>query len=422
MGLMKLWPFSRREKSIKDLPIKDLNPEQLFDAMREKGLSLETLAKLEGMSITSEAGVNVTSDSAMQTSAVYAAVRVIAESVASLPLLVYQRLNSGGKERVPNQNIYKILHGRPNSFQTAFEFWEMVTAMLCLRGNAYLFKGKTGDNKIKELLPLQVDNVMPEQQSDWSIEYHVNSGDGRLLGTFTSNEIMHIRGLTLDGIMGISPIAYHRNAIGLTIEANDYGARFFKNSARPSGIIEHPKTLGPEAYERLKRDWKQQYGGKNTAETAILEEGMQFKPVTMTNEDGQFLETRQFQIEEIARIFRVPAVLLQHADKTSTYASSEQFFLSFTKYTLMPWLRRIESCVNKDLFPATSNYFAEFLVDALERADAKTRSEFYASALQNEWMSRNEVRERENLNRISGGDEFRNPAINPQEGSNAGAE
>jgi HK97 family phage portal protein len=144
---------------------------------------------------------------------------------------------------------------------------------------------------------------------------------------------------------------------------------------------------------------------------------MQFKPVSIANSDGQFLETRQFQIEEIARIFRVPAVLLQHADKTSTYASSEQFFLSFTKYTLMPWLRRIESAVNRDLFQPNSQYFAEFLVDALERADAKTRAEFYASALQNEWMSRNEVRERENLNRIPGGDEYRNPAINPQEGS-----
>jgi HK97 family phage portal protein len=226
----------------------------------------------------------------------------------------------------------------------------------------------------------------------------------------------------LDGLVGISPIAYHRNAIGLAIEAENFGSRFFKNSAKPSGVLEHPRTIGDEAQQRLRSHWQKTYGGQNHASVAILEEGMQFKPLSITNEDSQFLETRQFQIEEIARIFRVPAVLLQHSDKTSTYASSEQFFLSFTKYTLMPWLRRIESCINKDLFATGSSYFAEFLCDALERADAKTRAEFYASALQNEWMNRNEVRERENLNKIDGGDVFRNPAINPQERDNADSE
>lgn len=417
---MRLWPFSRKKQPI-DLPVKDLSPEQLSQVLREKGLSLETLAKLEGMTITSEAGVNVTPDSAMQTSAVYAAVRVLSESVASLPFLVYQRLNSGGKERAPRHHNYSILHDRPNSWQTAFEFWEMITAMLCLRGNAYLFKVKTNDGKTRELLPLKVDAVTVEQQPDWSIRYHVANGNSREIGTFTANKILHIRGLSLDGIVGISPIAYHRDAIGLAIEAENYGSRYFRNSANPSGVLEHPRTIGDEAQERLRNHWKKTYGGKNTGGVAILEEGMQYRPITMNNEDSQFIETRQFQIEEIARIFRVPAVLLQHADKTSTYASSEQFFLSFTKYTLLPWLRRIEAAINRDLFSATSNCYAEFLIDALERADAKTRSEFYASALQNEWMTRNEVRERENMNRIDGGDEFRNPAINPQEGNNANA-
>ena len=407
-----------KTKNPEDLPVKDLTEEQLLDVVREKGLSLETLARLEGISLTSESGINVTPDKAMQTSAVYSAVRVISESVASLPLLVYQRLNTGGKERVPKHHNYNLLHDKPNSWQTAFEFWEMVTAMLCLRGNVYLFKAKTGDGRTRELLPLKPDAVTVEQQPDWSILYHVDGGSGKELGTFTTNEILHIKGLTLDGIVGISPIAYHRSAIGLAIEAENYGNRFFKNSATPSGVLEHPRTIGSEAQQRLRKHWKKAYGGKNTGGVAVLEEGMQYKPVTMSMEDSQFLETRQFQIEEIARIFRVPAVLLQHADKTSTYASSEQFFLSFTKYTLLPWLRRIESVINQDLFPATSKYFSEFLVDALERADAKTRASFYASALQNEWMSQNEVRERENMNRIEGGDVFRNPAINPKENNN----
>jgi HK97 family phage portal protein len=353
----------------------------------------------------------------MQTSAVYAAVRVIAESVASLPLLVYRRLDSGGKERAQNNANYRLLHDRPNSWQTAFEFWEMITSMVCLRGNAYLFKVKNGVGQVRELLPLQIDRVSVEQNTDWSLTYWITGEAGKPIGKYGTSDVLHIRGLSLDGIMGISPIAYHRNAIGLSIEAENYGSRYFKNNARPSGVLEHPRVLGDEASRRLREHWNKTYGGRNQGSTAILEEGMQFKPVSMSNEDGQFLETRQFQIEEIARIFRVPSVLLQHADKTSTYASSEQFFLSFTKYTLMPWLRRIESAVNRDLFSPGSQYFAEFLVDALERADAKTRAEFYASALQNEWMNRNEVRERENLNRIAGGDEFRNPAINPQEGN-----
>ncbi|MEF8943622.1 MAG: phage portal protein [Desulfohalobiaceae bacterium] len=390
--------------------------------IEEKGYSPEQLARLDEYTMTSEAGVSVSTNTALQTSAVYAAVKVLSESVASLPCMVYRRLDSGGKERALRNPSYALLHDRPNNWQTAFEFWEMVTAMICLRGNAFLYKNKNGANQVRELLPLQPERVHVEQLPDWSLVYWISGDAGGPIGRFTTNDILHIRGMSLDGIMGVSPIAYQRNAIGMTVEAENYGARYFRNSAKPSGYLQHPQKLSQEAKERLRQEWERTHGGKNQHKTAVLEEGLAFNPVTMNNQDSQFLETRRFQIEEIARIFRVPAVLLQHADKTSTYASSEQFFLSFTKYTLMPWLRRIESAVNRNLFSPGEKHFAEFLVDALERADAKTRSEFYASALQNEWMTRNEVRERENLNRVDGGDEFRNPSINPRENNNANPE
>ena len=406
MGLLDI--FKRKKPEIKD------NQEQTS----EKGLTPEQLARLEGYTIESAAGTSVTPEGSLQCSAVYAAVRVLAESVASLPCLVYRRLDVGGKDRSPNHAYYNLLHDRPNSWQTAFEFWEMVVTHLCLRGNAYIYKNKNGAGQVRELLPIYPDRVVVEQDPQWNIYYTISSSDGRIIGTFLQQDILHIRGLSLDGIVGLNPIAYHRNAIGLAMETEQYGSRYFKNNARPSGVLKHPNKLSEEAQQRLKEAWNQAHSGNNQRNTAILEEGMEWQQLSLSNEDGQFLDTRRFQIEEVARIFRVPAVLLQHADKTSTYASSEQFFLSFTKYTLMPWLRRIESALNTHLFGNNSKHFAEFLIDALERADAKTRAEFYASALQNEWMTGNEVRERENLNRVEGLDNFRNPSINPQERNN----
>ena len=411
MGFLDI--FKRKTPSTED------TQEQTVDTQGEKGLTPEQLARLEGFTLESAAGNVVSPEGSLQCTAVYAAVRVIAESVASLPCLVYQRVDGGGKERATGHKYYSLLHDRPNSFQTDFEFWEMVVTHLCLRGNAYLFKVRNGAGEVKELLPIYPDRVSVEQAPDWRLYYTVSGKENGIIGTFPNRDILHIRGMTLDGIIGLNPITYHRNAIGLALETEKYGSRYFANNARPSGVLKHPQKLSPEAQARLKESWSKSHSGSQQQGTAILEEGMEWQQLSLSNEDGQFLDTRRFQIEEIARIFRVPAVLLQHADKTSTYASSEQFFLSFTKYTLMPWLRRIESALNTHLFSQGSKYFAEFLVDALERADAGTRSEFYASALQNEWMTRNEVRERENLNRVSGGDEFRNPSINPQESNNA---
>lgn len=385
----------------------------------EKGLTPEQLARLEGFTLESASGVTVTPDVSLQCSAVYAAVRVLAESVASLPCLVYRRLPEGGKERAPGHNLYRLLHDKPNSWQTSFEFWEMIVTHLCLRGNAYVYKAKNGMGQVRELLPIYPDRVVVEQDKDWNVYYTISGKEGRIIGTFMQKDVLHIRGMSLDGVIGLNPIAYHRNAIGLSIETEQYGSRYFRNNAKPSGVLKHPNKLSEEAQQRLKKAWNESHSGSKQASTAILEEGMDWQQISLSNEDGQFLDTRRFQIEEIARIFRVPAVLLQHADKTSTYASSEQFFLSFTKYTLMPWLRRIESALNVHLFGSNNQHFAEFLIDALERADAQTRATFYASALQNEWMTRNEVRERENLNKADGLDEFKNPAINPQGEENA---
>lgn len=377
---------------------------RIIEPLKRKSLSEETAKGFLLGAMPATSGVSVTAGSALQCAAVYGCVRVLAESVAQLPLILYGR---DGRKRVRavEHPLYSLLHDAPNEFQTSFEWREMMMGHVLLRGNAYSFIGRTGNGRISELLPIHPDRVEVKQADDYTLTYEVTLADGSKR-PYPREAIFHLKGLSSNGFSGISPISMAREPIGLALAAEYHGARLFANGARPGGILKHPGKIGAEAAKRLKESWHDTTGGANVHKVALLEEGMEWHQLGMTSEDAQFLETRAFQIEEIARIFRVPTILLQHADKSSTYASSEQFFLSFVIHSLMPWLKRWEQAIRRDLIADRRNYFPEFLVEGLLRGDAASRAAFYREQFMIGAMSQNEIRAAENRDPIEDGDRY----------------
>jgi len=238
-----------------------------------------------------------------------------------------------------------------------------------------------------------------------------------------ADDVWHLKGISTDGFTGLSPLSLASEAIGLSIAAEEHGATYFKNGAAAAGIAQYPGRLKEDASRRFRESIQDAISGSNKFKVLLLEEGATWANIGMNNSDSQFLETRQFQVEDIARIFRVPAILIGHPDKSSTYASAEQFMISFVTHTIRPWLVRIEKSISKHLLAADrQNYFAEFLVDGLLRGDIKSRYDAYAVAVQNTWMSPNEVRAKENMDPRDGGDDYVNPNITAKdEGSDDGA-
>lgn len=362
----------------------------------------------------SSSGPIVTPDSALRVAAVYACVRVLAETVASLPCHLYERLPDGGKKRAGGA-LAELLSDFPNAWQTNVEFFEQGMYHLCLRGNAIhqIVPGPNGP--ISELIPIHPDRVTAiDRMPDNTLRYTISDPELRTrTRVLMTNDVFHVRGLSSDGILGLSPIAHLRNAIGLAMSAEDSGAKLFRQGVRPSGVLEHPQKLSDEAYARLKRAQQEHAGTANAYRTMILEEGMKWSQVSLSNRDAQFLETRKFQIAEIARIFRVPPHMIQDLDK-ATFSNIEHQGIDFVVHTIRPWLVRYEKAIKRDLIINHRKLFAEFLVDALLRGDFNSRMSGYAMAIQNEIFSRNEVREMENRNPVPGGDEFRNPITVPQ--------
>jgi HK97 family phage portal protein len=357
-----------------------------------------------------ESGEFVSPETALRCSAVYSCVGILAESIAQLPLKLYRR-TAGGKEEVEGSPLRRILGWKPNEWQTSFEFREMAMQHLCLRGNFYAYKVTDSRDEVRELLPLHPDQVSVEQQSDWSLAYRITFNGGRQ-ETVDRSRIFHVRYRTLDGVRGISPILYHRDTVGLALTTLRHGSRVFRNGALPTGILQHPGKLSKESLERLRESWEASYGGANSGKTAILEEGMTFTGLTMSNEDMQYLETRSFQVEDIARIYRVPLHMIQSTEKSTSWGSGiENMSLGFVQFTLLPWIRRFESAIWRDLIPdrEKDSLFPEFLVDGLMRGDIKSRYTAYQLAIQNGIMSPNEVRAKENLNPRLGGDDFLSP-------------
>lgn len=358
-------------------------------------------------------GEHVDADIAMRVAAVYACVRVLSEAVASLPLKLYRRREDGGKEVAGEHSLYGLLHDSPNGWMTSFEFVEQMMYHLCLRGNSISEKAYGSNGAINQLLPIHPERVLKTRMlGSYIIEYtYINDAGEK--DTLTSHDVLHVRGLSSDGQWGFSPITLQRNAIAFAIGAEKFGASLWKNGVKPSGTLQVPGQLSDQAYARLRDSVAHEHGSSGNAnKPMILEEGTTWSQISMTNEDAQFLETRKFQLAEIARIFRVPPHMIQDLER-ATFNNIEHMSLDFVTHSLRPWLVRIEQAIKRDLIRQSNLYFAEFTVDALLRGDTQSRYEAYASAIQNEWMSANEVRLRENMNPRAGGDDYRNPAINP---------
>ena len=355
---------------------------------------------------SSAAGKSVNERSAMQMTAVYACVRILSESIAGLPLHMYQYEEDGSKKKAVEHPLYHLLHDEPNPEMTSFIFRETLMSHLLLWGNAYAQIIRNGKGDIIALYPLMPNRMKVERDTKGQLyyEYQTMKEDAPTMKgavyQLDPSEVLHVPGLGFDGLVGYSPIAMAKNAIGLAIAAEEYGSKFYANGAAPSGVLEHPNVLKDPA--KVRDSWNAAFGGSSNAHrVAVLEEGMKYTPISISPNEAQFLETRKFQINEIARIFRVPPHMVGDLEKSS-FSNIEQQSLEFVKYTLNPWVCRWEQALQRALLDddEKGKYFFRFNVEGLLRGDYQSRMNGYATARQNGWMSANDIRELENLDRI----------------------
>ena len=359
---------------------------------------------------SSTSGKPVNERTAMQMTAVYSCVRILSEAVAGLPLHVYRYGENGSKEKALDHPLYLLLHDEPNPEMTSFNFRETLMGHLLLYGNAYAQIIRNGKGEVIGLYPLMPSKMTVDRDSRGQLYYLYSRGtddsptgeeNGQIY--LPPEQVLHIPGLGYDGIEGYSPLAMAKNAVGLAIATEEYGAKFFAND----GVLEHPGVL--KNPDKVRESWNKLFrGSANSHQIAVLEEGLKYQPIGISPEQAQFLETRKFQINEIARIFRVPPHMVGDLEKSS-FSNIEQQSLEFVKYTLEPWLMRWEQSMSRRLFTDSEKkeYFIRFNVEGLLRGDYQSRMNGYAVARQNGWMSANDIRELENLDRIpaeEGGD------------------
>lgn len=352
-------------------------------------------------------GKPVNERTAMQTTAVYACVRILAEAVASLPLHVYEYQDDGGKKLVHDHPLYYLLHDEPNPEMTSFVFRETLMSHLLIWGNAYAQIIRNGAGRVLGLYPLLPDK-MEVQRDDKGNIYYVysrNSDENPMFKEYgniklKAEDVLHIPGLGFDGLIGYSPIAMAKNAVGMTLACEEYGASFFANGANPGGVLEHPGVLKDPS--KVRESWNSVYRGvSNAHKIAVLEEGMKYQQIGIPPEEAQFLETRKFQINEIARLYRIPPHMVGDLDKSS-FSNIEQQSLEFVKYTLDPWVIRWEQSLQRSLLlpGEKGKYFIKLNVDGLLRGDYQSRMNGYAVGRQNGWFSANDIREMEDMNPI----------------------
>ncbi len=356
-------------------------------------------------------GKTVNERTAMQTTAVYACVRILSEAVAGLPLHIYRYRADGGKERIPMHPLYHLLHDEPNPEMTSFVFRETLMSHLLLWGNAFAQVVRNGRGQAVALYPLLPSKMDVSRAANGELLYtYYRDADETGLNpkggyvTLRRDEVLHIPGLGFDGLIGYSPIAMAKNAIGMSLATEEYGASFFANGANPGGVLEHPGVI--KDIGRVKESWNSAYQGNGNAhKIAVLEEGMKFQAIGIPPEQAQFLETRKFQINEIARIYRIPPHMVGDLEKSS-FSNIEQQSLEFVKYTLDPWVVRWEQSLQQSLILPSEkpSLFIRFNLDGLLRGDYQSRMNGYAVGRQNGWMSANDIRELEDMNRIPAGD------------------
>lgn len=353
---------------------------------------------------TSSTGVRVTPLSAMRASACYACVKVLAETIASLPRIMAERMTDGTVMPRPQHPLQDVLELSPNGNQTAFEFWEMQIAFGCLYGNSYaeIIPGARG--AVDQLKPLRPDCVTVQLLDNGRIRYTYRDPITAAVTIYNQDEIFKIPGFSFNGIEGIAPIFFAQDPIGLALATEQFGCKFFTNDATPALVLEHPKTLSPGAVDRIKRTFKDLHAGLNNAySVAVLEEDMKVHSLGVPNKDAQFLETRKHQIAEIARYMRVPLHMINELEK-SAFSNIEQQSIEFVKYTIRPWLKRIEQRVGKDLI-TNNKFFLRHDLDDLMQGEMLPRYQAYQIAATVGFMARNEIRRKEGLNPLDGLDE-----------------
>lgn len=352
----------------------------------------------------SSAGVRVSPDGAMRLSAVNACVRVYAESVASLPLFTIQRQGKV-KTKVPEHPAYRLLHDRPNPWQTSFEWRELMERDINTRGNAYSLIERDWAGQLAALYPLRPDRVTVRIDKPSRLPYYqCHELDGA--PTLSRENVFHLRGMSKDGYVGLSPIQEAMDAFGLTSALEQFASSLFANGALHRGVFVYKGSMTPEQYARMKESIGERFGRglKNPNAPGLLDGDWEWKQTSMPANEAQFLEARNFQVEDIARLFRMPTPMIGHNDKASTYASAEQFFLAFVVHSLRPHLVRWEQAIKRDLFTENEqDLYAEFLVDGLLRGDIRSRYAAYAIARQWGWMCTDEIRERENMDPLPDG-------------------
>ena len=366
---------------------------------------LTSTALLSALGIDSTADI-VTERAAIQIASVYACVRVLSESLASLPLQVYRKTDERNAERSTDSPVSQLLGYQPNGYQTPYIYKETGQLQAVLWGNSYAWiqRQRNGGTPVA-LHPLPAWEVTPELRD--GVKTYWWNGQ-----TINDHDMLHIPAIGWDGCKGVSPISLMRVTLSTTKSADTFSNQFYQNGTRLSGVLEHPSKLGEQALSNLKSAWTDAYSGAaNAWKVAVLEEGMKFNPFTMPLEDAQFIETRKFQINEIARMFRVPPHMIADLDK-ATFSNIEHQSIEFVKYTMTPWLVRWEQEINRKLFSTTerqAGYFVKFNLNSLMRGDIKSRYEAYATGRNGGWLSVNDIREKEDMNAVEDGDGYLEP-------------
>lgn len=370
-------------------------------------ISAAAIAQFMGGQPT-RAGVSVTAESAMRSTAVYASTDLISSTVATLPLIVYRRLRSGGKERATDHPLYALLHDEPNPDSTSAACRTRMEMGHLLRGNGYALLQRNGRGDVLSLTDLHPGRVEPMRTLKGEKVYLITLPDGTR-ETVAQDDIAHVMGMSWDGLRGLSVIQLARLAVGLSIAAEEFGADLFGNSSRPSGILKTPKGLSKEETDRLATTWAAACSNDKRLGTVVLEEDATWQSITMSPQDSQFLDTRKFQIAEIARMFRLdPAMIGGGGGDSQTYANVENRLLMYEKHCIRPRCVVYEQEFNRKCFRPSERgeYFVEHSMEGLLRGDSMTRARFYNLGISGRWMTPNEARERENLNPLDGGDEF----------------
>ena len=356
--------------------------------------------------LKTNSGMKINAESALKISAAWACTRLIAETAAMLPRIIYKRMPNGGKTRATGHPLYELLHDQPNNLQTSFEFVDMLQMHCLLRGSGYakIVPGPRGP--VDKLIPVQPDRILDKELiGEDSIRYKVVELDGSVK-PYLQDEIFELKGLSLNGVDTVSPITYNRESLGLTLAAERFGAKLFANYSRAGGVVTHPGVLSQPAQDRLRNQIEERTSGDNIHRTLVLEEGMEWKQMSFTPEDSQMLETREFQAEDVCRWYRTNPVMVGLTSKSTSWGSGiYELSQGFVNFTLMPWLTRWQQLVSKDLIIASDQYFMEYLTEALMKGDLLKRYQAYAIGRNWGWFNTNDILRKENMNPTSFGDD-----------------